>query len=302
MEKLVIKKRTSEEMACWKVSAEGVCPNTVIETDRGITLLVSVDGNNLMTAKNSFVVNSLVNPGKTTKLFGGKKPYASCEIYAIDMSTEFKSEWGLAGPSALPCYDDEFGVDAKAVCFGEYYYTVDDFYSFTRALPLGEKNEISRDDVREYFRSQTTAVVKSFLSSKVAGKDVKVCQGKLTEYSSDIKDQLNKVFDSKGITVQTFLVSNLDFEPTHKVYREKLKETKIGVKIKEVENDGRRDDISVDKERSEIDIGIIKAINGTDGDSDGKKSSGKKIRCSRCGEENDANDNYCFKCGEKLHK
>ena len=304
MEKLVIKKRTTEEIACWKVPAEGVCPNTVIESESGITLLINVEGESKMTAKNSVIVNSLVNPGKTTKLFGGKKPYQSCEIYAIDMSTEFKSEWGLAGPGAIPCYDAEFEVDAKAVCFGEFFYNIDDFFAFTKCLPLGEKNEISRDDVREYLRSQTTGVAKSYLAGKLAGRDIKDCQAKLSDYSNDIKDQLNKHFDSKGITIHTFLVSNLDFEPTHKMYRDKLKETKIGVKIKGVENEGRRDDISVDKERSEIGIGIIKAIKGTDGDngSDGAKPAAKKIFCSRCGEANDSSVNYCYKCGEKLHK
>ena len=300
MEKLVVKKRAAEEMACWKVSAEGVCPNTIVEMDRGLTLLLTIDGKNLMTAKNSFVVNSLLNPGKSAKLFGGKKPYASCEIYAIDISSEFKSEWGLAGPTAIPCYDAEFEVEAKAVCFGEYYYNIDDFYAFTSALSLGEKNEISRNDVREFLRAQTAAVAKSFLTSKIAGKDIKECQGKLSEYSSDILDQLNKNFDSKGITVHSFIVASLDFEPAHKVYREKLKETKIGVKIKSVENEGRRDDISVDKEKSEIDIGIIKAINGTDGEA--SKSSGKKTRCPRCGEENESGVNYCSRCGEKLTK
>ena len=119
MEKLVIKKRTSEELACWKVKCDGVYPNTVVEADAGLTILVNADGQNKLTTQRSFTLNSLYNPGHNTKLIGGKKPYATCEIYAIDISTEFKSEWGLAGPSALPCYDAEFEIEAKAVCFGE---------------------------------------------------------------------------------------------------------------------------------------------------------------------------------------
>jgi membrane protease subunit (stomatin/prohibitin family) len=149
--------------------------------------------------------------------------------------------------------------------------------------------------------------------SKLAGRDIKECQARLGEYSEDMKEELNRHFDSKGITIHSFIVSNLDFEPSHKVNREKLKEAKIGVKIKGVENEGRRDDISVDKAQSEIDIAMIRAEKGTDvymnnnnapanNNNAGNKSSGKKIFCSRCGEANDESVNYCFKCGEKLHK
>ena len=265
-----------------------------------------------MSAKSSIVANSLINPGKTTKLFGGKKPYTSCEIFAVDISTEFKSEWGIAGPSAIPCYDAELEVDAKAVCFGEYFYNVDDFFAFVKSLPMGDKTEISRDDVREYFRSQTTGVAKSALMSKLAGRDIKECQAKLAAISDDIKEELNRHFDSKGITIHSFIVSNLDFEPAHKINREKLKEAKIGVKIKGVENEGRRDDISVDKAQSEVDIAYIRAEKGTDvqmhnnnngcGCDNNTKSSGKKVICPRCGEANDEKVNYCYKCGDKLHK
>lgn len=299
MEKLVIKKRTAEEMACWKVDANGVCPNTVVESDSGLALIFNIEGTRKMTAKSPVVVNSLLNPGKTTKLFGGKKPYSSCEIYAIDMSTEFKSEWGLAGPGAISCYDAEFEVDAKAVCFGEFFYKIDDLFAFTASLPLGEKNEISRNDVREFFRAQTAGVAGAYLASKLASRDLRECRAKLSVYSEEIKEQLNKSLESKGVTVYTFIVSNLDFEPSHKVHREKLKEAKIGVVIKGVENEGRRDDLSVDKEKSEIEIGYIKAQAG---DNAPDTQNGNKVTCPRCGEVNDNSTNYCRKCGEKLNK
>ena len=215
------------------------------------------------------------------------------------MATEFKSEWGLAGPGAIPCFDGEFEVDAKAVCFGEFFYKIDDLFAFTKSLPLGEKNEISRDDVREFFRAQTAGVARSYLASKLAGRDLKECQAKLSAYSEEIMEQLNKSLESRGVTVYTFIVSNLDYEPAHKLNREKLKEAKIGVVIKGVENEGRRDDLSVDKEKSEIEIGYIKAKSGED-TADAVKSA--KVTCPRCGEENDAGTNYCRKCGEKLSK
>ena len=301
MEKIVVKKRVGEELAYWKVACEGAYPNTVVETDMGITVILKVEGENKITTQNKFTINSLLNPGHNTKLIGGKKPYSSIEMYAIDMSSEFKSEWGLAGFSAVPCYDAEFGVEAKAVCFGEFFYKIDDFFSFLRWLPLGEKDAISRDDIREFLRAQTTGIVKSHLVSLLANKDIKLCQTKLLSIAEDIKEELNRLFDSKGITVQTFGVSSLDYEPAHKANREVLNSAKMGVKVNSVVNEGKRDDISVAKAKSEVDIGYINAINGNNATAE-KKEEGAKIRCSRCGEPNDANINYCYKCGEPLHK
>ena len=306
MEKLVIKKRVSEEMACWKVPCEGIYPNTVVEADPGLTILVNVDGQNKLTTKRSFTVHSLLNPGQNTKFIGGKKPYARCEIFAIDISTEFKSEWGLAGPTALPCYDSEFGVEAKAVCFGEYFYNIDDFFSFVRWLPMGDREQISRDDVREYLRSQTAGIAQSHLNAVLANRDIKVCQSKLGEIAEAIRGELNKKFDSKGLTVHSFIVSNLEYEPAHKANREILKAAKVNVKLKEIVNEGRRDDISVEKDQSEVDIAYINAYNNVHSEKEKKESKAEdaaaKIYCPRCGEANNANVNYCFKCGEALRK
>ena len=66
MEKLVVKKK--EGIACWKVVSEGVCPNTVIELDEGVTLIVYVEGQRKMSAKRAFTIHSLLNPGKEKKL------------------------------------------------------------------------------------------------------------------------------------------------------------------------------------------------------------------------------------------
>lgn len=301
MEKLVVKKRSNQEIACWKVETEGICPNTVVESDAGLTLLVNVEGMNKVSAKRSFIMNSIVNPGKNAKLIGGKKPYTDCEIFAIDMSTEFVSEWGLGGAHAIPCFDAEFDVDAKAVCFGEFSYKIDDYFSFVRALPIGEKGEITRADVREYLRAETTNVVKGYITGKLAGRDIRECQAKLGNYSEEIKSILNDHFQTKGMTVQTFGMTKLDYEPAHLAHREDLKKAKIDVTIKGVVNEGRRDDISVERERSQIDIDLIRAQRGAAPSTEDKKPQ-QKVFCSRCGEANAASDNYCCRCGEKLHK
>lgn len=302
MEKIIIKKRTN--IACWKVPCEGACPNTVIESEEGVTLVIYVEGNRKITSKRSLTFNSLVNPGKDTKLIGGWKPYASCEIYAIDMGTSFVSECGFAGADAISCHDPELDVEAKVVCFGEYTYVVDDFFSFIRSLPMGEKEEFSKNNVRDFLRSITAGTARAYIASKIAGRDLASCQARLGEFQEDIKNELNRSFDSKGITV-TAINLTIDYEPAHKAAREALKGAKVGVKIKGIVNEGRRDDISVAKAESEVDIGIIKAMKGGENgksESRNEEKSTGKIFCSRCGEPNNADSNYCKKCGEKLRK
>lgn len=294
MEKLVIKKR--EQIALWKINAEGVCPNTVIEVDDGIVVLVKVEGQRKVCTRTSFTVNSLINPGKNTKLFGGKKAYGNCEIFAVDVSSDFESEWGVAGENAMRCYDDEFEVDAKAVAVGMYKYKIQDYFEFAACFSLGEREEISRTDVREYLRSECVGVVQPYLASKISA-GLRAAQAAMSSFVEDIRFRLNKSFERKGIEIVAFTIKNLDYEPSHLINREALKKAKIGVTIKGVVNDGRRDDISVDKAASEVDIGYINALNGK-----GNAESTAKVFCSRCGEANDPKDNYCHKCGEKLHK
>lgn len=296
MEKLVIKKR--DKIALWKVNAEQVCPNTVIELEDGIVLLVKVNGQRKVCTKPSFTVNGLLNPGKESKLFGGKKPYGDCELFAVDVSSDFESEWGVAGENAMRCYDEEFDVDAKAVAVGMYKYKIQDYFEFAACFSLGEREEISRTDVREYLRSECVGVVQPYLASKIAA-GLRAAQAAMSSFVEDVKFRLNKSFERKGIEIVAFTIKNLDYEPAHLANREALKKAKIGVTIKGVVNDGRRDDISVDKAASEVDIGYINAINGNP--NSGEKASAK-VYCSRCGEANDSKDNFCHKCGEKLHK
>ena len=296
MEKLEIRKR--DGLACWKIDGKDVCPNTLIEADAGLTMLIHVEGQDKLTTKRSFTINSLLNPGHNTKLFGGKKPYGSCEIRVIDVSSDFKVEWALAGDNALACKDEEFDVDAKAVCFGEYVFAINDFFSFSRWIPMGDRDELSRGDLREFLRAQTADVAKTHIAPVITARGMVGVQAKLSEISENVREEIDRKFAPKGLEVSSFIITKLDFEPAHLINREALKRAKVAVKVNAVVNEGRRDDISVNKAQSEVDIGYINALKGE------KKSeeSEVKVFCSRCGELNNSKDNYCYKCGEALHK
>ena len=301
MEKLIVKKR--DNIACWKVDCDGVYPNTVLNLADGITLVIKQGGKTVVCAKSNVTLCSLFIPGKKSLFFGGKKPYDGCEVYAIDTTSDFKSEWGLAGGNAIKCKDPDFDVDANAIARGSYHYTIKDYFAFISAFSFDKQSSYTRENVRDYFRDRTVNVVAPFLSSKVS-QGVDYANSHKSEYVEEISYLLNRDLAASGLQVATFGIDTIDYEPAHLVHRETLKKAKIGVTIKGVVNDGRRDDISVDKEASEIDIGLINALKGNGGAPSNKNSEkpAKKITCSRCGTENDASVNYCSRCGEKLHK
>lgn len=302
--KIEIKKRNFEELVCWKICGEDIAPNTVLESENGITLLVNADGKSKVCMKNSTTVFGLFNPGKTTKLIGGSKPYESCEICAIDQTSEFDAEWGLGGVNAIPCQDKEYGVDCSAVAYGNYYYKVDDFFNFYNSVPFGNNGELTKGDIREFLRSETTGIIKNYLASELMKKGVKTCQANISLYSAEIMEEINKHLESKGITVYNFVILKLDYEPRYKAQRAAINDTKMFVNLKKVANDGSRDDISVESEKtSKVIVPLVRAVNDIEHKNKEKTDSGNEyVFCSRCGEKNNKPSNFCYKCGEKLNK
>ena len=342
MSTIEIKKRSSEELACWRVDLpeKSVTPNTVIENSANLTLLVKVDGKSKICAKSSFTVHSLYTPGKTTKLFGGNKPYESVEIIAIDQSSEFEAEWGIAGPNAIPSHDAENDVDCKVVAFGKYFYKIEDYYSFFNTLPFDSKGRISRDSIREYLRGETTGIIKSYLSSALAGADLRSCQSMLGTYSEAMKREINKHLELKGLTVYNLVIDRLAYDVRHESVRGAMDEARLNVKYqkilvegKKVVNEGKMDDLSVREAEAKLGIMCQEADardlesrsksyavrTEADGNYEAKKSGSyftpaketvireerapedKVVFCSQCGTRNEG-ANFCKKCGARLKR
>ena len=295
-----INKRSSEEIACWKLDAVEVTPNTTITVQQGITAVIKIDGVTKLLVGGSKLVNSLLNPGKGAKLFGGNKPYGSVEIYAIDQTSEFFAEWGLAGNMAIPCYDEENDVHATAVAFGEYHYKIDNFVNFIGSMSFDKNNEITRSEIREFLRATSAGVIKSYLSAALAEASLRECQANVGEIARDIKDAINKALDAKGLTVYDFVILKLSYDKAHEAALGVIDGVKLGVKVKKIGNEGRLDDVKVDKAASEVEIGLILANKGAAPAQEAPKEK-EIIFCSRCGHKNEGG-NYCAKCGEKLKK
>jgi hypothetical protein len=307
MNTIEIKKRNSEEVACWRVNAENVTPNTLVCVDQGLTAMITIDGVTKIQMGGSSTVHGLLNPGKKNKWFGGDKPYNKVVIYAVDQASEYAAEWGLAGPSAIPCRDEEYNVDCTAIAVGEYYYKIADFVNFFNTIPMDGNEQITRDSIREYLRGETMGIIKSYLSSKLNQLGLPGCQAKLYEFSEDLKEEINRHLRNKGLSVYNFSIAKFSYDLNHNAARKNIDGAKLEVVKKKIVNDGRLDDVTVDKAKRELDVDYIKAMKGKfDEDAprrrrDDDDDDGVFIICPRCGEKNNKS-NYCKKCGEKLRK
>lgn len=306
MEKLEIKKR--EGILAWSVNAEGLTPNTILSFATGLVVFVKINGESKYTSKSGVTVRELFNPGKNcflTKLFTGNKPYESPEVIVIDTDTQFDSEWGFSG---LSCRDKEIGIRAKARSYGIFSYKIEDYLTFVSSLNFDEtKDHLKRETLRDELRASCVSVVQAFLSEKIAAEGLEECQAHRGTYKEAIRKNLDKLFMVRGITVYNFEIMDLQYAADHEAKLDAIDNIKLENAKGALKNEGRRDDLTVEREEVDIGIGVIKAIKGTDKDSD-KKSGGekkheeKKIFCSRCGEANPSSASFCFKCGEKLHK
>ncbi len=293
--KIEIGKRTGESLACWRVNADAVAPNTVLAPADGILLVVKVGGVSKIKSGTPVTVFGLFNPGKEKKLLGGNKPYGDCEIYAIDQSSSFSAEWGLGGPTAMPCRDPDLNAECKAVAFGEYGYKIENFVAFINSVPF-RGDVISRDDIREYLRGETTPVIRSVLAGPVMQKGVEACAANLGALSSRALDEINARLNPKGIRVESFSISRIDYDGEHRAMRERLNDTRIRNAIRKEENAGKRDDIGVEAmEVNEVKVPLIDAMNGNS-----PREKRETVVCPRCSERNDGSANYCRKCGAKL--
>ena len=303
MNTLEITKRAADKMkaiACWRIQAEGAAPNTVIDNASGLTLVIKLDGQPMVpTTAKSFTLFSLTNPGKTTKLIGGTKPYSSVEIVAIDQNTEFIAEWGFGGPTAIRVIDRKLGgVECSVVAHGFYHYGVTDFYSFFKTIPFNEAGEITRAAVRDFLREEVDGIIQSTLSAELALADLDVCRARKVEYSRDIVYGMNKRLESKGLTINSFEFKHLEYDPAHLEVRKSFDTAKLDVERTKITNVGKRDDISVQDAAADVQVKLIDA-HGRAGKAIDKEIPTDTIFCPRCGTKN-SDARFCKKCGETI--
>lgn len=324
MTEIKVEKRFRDEIVCWKVSAVGASPNTVLKPDVGITLIVKAEGGvqTLMGGKVSTIYGLFNKNDK--KIIGGNKPYPSesISIDAVDQNSFFDAEWGLAGPNAVKCFDPDFGVDCTAIARGKYKFVIDNYYSFVSSMPYADNGVITKSSVRDYLRTEASAVILSRIAALAASCDMIEAQTKILACAEEIKSDLNKRFVANGLTIMDFVIDCFDYSPEHTRNRARLNSAKMSTEITINENRGRFSDADVLKKNVDAmmpfylaqnpESKIVYKTNGKtfstderDNDCDDKKRGNADnyvVYCSECGTKHKKGTNFCSKCGAKLSK
>ena len=76
-----------------------------------------------------------------------------------------------------------------------------------------------------------------------------------------MKRELDKELVSRGLSVQKVEIGNLQYAPDHEAKRDIVDDAKFDNVVGGIENEGKRDDISVDMERAKVAEKLIKAQN-----------------------------------------
>lgn len=308
MSDLTINKRASEQVVCWKIEDNTITPKTFLEIEKGLTIVVEADGNRSIQHASS-TMNEIFF-GKKPSLFGGNRPYKSCTIFVLDQSNEFFGEWGIGENAAINCFDKKYGVDAKAIAFGHYNYKVIDYYAFMSSMFEKNKNELTRDEIREKLRGTFTGEIKSVLSSQIAKYGVEGVQAKIGEVSELIIESLKGHALLKGMEITAMTIGNINYTKAHILEREKIDRLRMKKHEHDIGNEMKRSDLELEIERTQkIEVPVI---NAKKPESIVKPFPNKiiiekterteKIYCSKCGAEHSATDSFCNKCGNPLKK
>lgn len=313
LERLEVKKQASQEIVCWKVDCDGVAPNTVISAENGITLIIKADGQQKTLFNRSITMYGLFEPGKTTKLLGGKKPYQSCEIYAVDQMTQFDAEWAIPNDNAVPATElipapdgKSFSFECKVRARGRYQYKLENYFAFFSSMHPDKNGWYTRELIRNELRREVVPVIRARIAEMVAAKGLKETQANMVKLSNMIKRDTNAHLEEKGLSVYEFVFESIEYVPESAAKLQELNDRKIAVAVGTIGNMGKRDDISVKgMEVGTVDIPLINAKNGVGANTNVVKPVEVEptyVFCSRCGEKNDSGCNYCRRCGEKLRK
>lgn len=274
--KLSIEKK-SGNIVFWSVDAKGLTYNSELSVGEDITLLIIYEGKNYITMSGKKTVGGIINPDKSTKVFGGMSKL-DCKIYAFDESSSFKGMWGLGN---IAFKDPKTQVEYNAKANGSYDFRIVSLEDFTAYMKVKTEAVLTEDNIKVKIRDEIHGIIRSYLIASLNAKGMSLTRGD-TKIGEAIKDSFNKSLKNSGIKLvgarMDFLGSSSEDAETEK----RINDARIEVAITKIGNEAARESAE------------IAAIGGE------KTGDNSKVICSKCREENERAAIYCRKCGERL--
>ena len=209
------------------------------------------------------------------KVAGGPSQFHA-EVYFVNLTTIMGIKWGT--DSKVRMYDPATGLHLEIGAFGEFNIRVKDSGKVLLKLvgtELGVKKEdivggsgYSTSSVSGKFRALIMTKVKSFLSKAIRENNIDILEvdEHLDEISEYIREQLNATFESYGLFLPEFFITNIttpDDDPNFRRLKTQHAERYLRVqeeRIKQAEAEAKRARVTVEAETAaEVKIIGVKA-------------------------------------------
>ena len=198
------------------------------------------------------------------KAIAGGPSQFHAEVYFINLTTIRGVKWGT--DSKVRMYDPASGLHIEIGAFGEFNIRINDSGKVLLKLigtELGLKKEdilgssgYTNASVSGKFRALVMTKVKSFLPKAIRENNIDILEvdEHLDEISEYIRKELNVVFDSYGLSIPEFFITNIDTpddDPNYRRLKQQHAERYLKVqeeRIKQAEAEARRGRVMVEAE------------------------------------------------------
>ncbi len=198
------------------------------------------------------------------KMVTGGPSQFHAEIYFINLSTIMGVKWGT--DSKIRMYDPASGLHLEIGAFGEFNIKIADSGKILLKLvgtELGLKKEdilgssgYTNTSISGKFRSLVMTKVKSFLPKAIRENNIDILEvdEHLDELSEYIRSELNNAFDSYGLVLPEFFITNIDTpddDPNFRRLKQQHAERYLKIqeeKIKLAEAEAKRGRVIVEAE------------------------------------------------------
>lgn len=198
------------------------------------------------------------------KMVAGGPSQFHAEVYFINLATIMGVKWGT--DSKVRMYDPASGLHLEIGAFGEFNIKIIDSGKVLLKLvgtELGLKKEdilgssgYTNASVSGKFRSLVMTKVKSLLPKAIRENNIDILEvdEHLDEISEFIRGELNAVFDSYGLYLPEFFVTNVDTpddDPNYRRLKQQHAERYLKIqeeRIKQAEAEAKRGRVMVEAE------------------------------------------------------
>ena len=198
------------------------------------------------------------------KMVAGGPSQFHAEVYFINLATIMGIKWGT--DSKVRMYDPASGLHLEIGAFGEFNLKINDSGKVLLKLvgtELGLKKEdilgssgYTNASVSGKFRSLVMTKVKSFLPKAIRENNIDILEvdEHLDEISEYIRREINTVFDSYGLYLPEFFITNIDTpddDPNYRRLKQQHAERYLKIqeeRIRQAEAEAKRGRVMVEAE------------------------------------------------------